>query len=899
MKRPPSVAESLLRRVLPDDAAGRSVLGDLLEEYRIRAERNAAAARRWYWREVLAVVAHRIRDRFTEQAPADRLYHQSGKGDGMLKHIWSDLRFGTRTLRRSPGFTLVAAVTLALGIGANTTIFSVVDSVLLNPLPYHDSNRLVGVWHTAPGLGYDQFGISPGIYFQYAEQNEVFDKLAMFTSAQMNLTGDGEPERLPGATVSRSLIDVLGIPPARGRNFVEEEDLPDGPHAVIVSHGLWTRRFGNDPDLVGRSITLNGEPYTVVGIMPQDFAFPDEETEFWLPARFDPAEAPAGAFSWNAIARLKPGVEPEQAQARLAALVTRVKEAYADEPQFIAFLDAGQFAPLVHLFKEDVVGDLERPLWILLGTVGFVLLIACANVANLFLVRADGRSRESAVRTALGAGRWVLARQYLSEAVLLAGLGGALGLAFAQVGVSVLVRTAPANLPRIDEVAIDASVLAFTFGVTLVSALLFGMAPALKRVSPALLGSLIQSGARTSAGRERQVMRNALVVAQTALALILLIGSGLLVRSFWEIRNVNPGFDARNVLTFRLTLPGSEYNTATQMAGFHQQLLGRLSGLPGVEAVGGIEHLPLSDSRGGTAFIFEDQALEENELPPILWYTTAAPGYFETMRIPLRAGRSFDRGDHESQLGSVIVSAPLAERMWPGEDAIGKRLRFASDSAPWLTVVGVAGSTRDHGLREDPIELIYHPMLGPRGDDGQATNSLTYTVRAENARALLPAIRSRIAELDASLPIAAIETMDDIVARSVVRLSFTMLALVVAAVMALLLGAIGLYGVLSYVVSQRTHEIGVRLALGADPGKVRSMVVWQGAKIAATGLVIGVAGAIALTRFLQTLLFDTPALDPIAFGATSALLLMVGLVASYIPAMRASSVDPMRSLRMD
>jgi putative ABC transport system permease protein len=873
--RPPSIAESLLRRVLPSDAAGRSVLGDLMEEYQRRADRNVGAARRWYWREALAVVAHRVRNWFTETAPAERLYEQSGKGDGMLKRIWSDLRFGTRTLRRTPGFTAVAAVTLALGIGANTMIFSVVNSVLLNPLPYHDSNRLVGIWHTAPGLGYDQFGISPGIFLQYVEQNDVFEKAAIFTSTQGNLTGDGDPERLPGAIVSRSLLEVLGVPPAHGRNFVEEEDLPDGPHAVIVSYGLWSRRYGSDPNLIGQSIRLNGEAYPVVGIMPEGFSFPDPEAEFWLPAALDPVEAPAGAFSWNAIARLKPGIDAELAQARFVPLVSRLKETYADESQFVGFLEAGQFAALVHSFKEEVVGDLQRPLWILLGTVGFVLLIACANVANLFLVRAEGRSRESAVRTALGARRWVLARQYLSEAVLLAGVGGLLGLGFAQIGVSALVSAAPANLPRIDEVVIDASVLVFTFAATLVSALLFGMAPALKQVSPALLSSLIQSGARTSAGRERQLVRNALVVAQTALALILLIGSGLLVKSFWEIRNVNPGFDAQDVLTFRLTLPGAEYSEATQVASFHQQLLDRLSGLPGVEAVGGTDNLPLAGSKSGTAFLIEDQPVLEGELPPIIWYTATAPGYFETMKIPMVAGRGFDRSDNESRLGTVVVSAPLAERMWPGEDAIGKRLKFASDSAPWLTVIGIAGGTRDLGLREDPIELIYHPMVGPRGDDGWTTNSLTYTVRAQNTLALLPTIRSRIAELDATLPIAAIEPMEQIVARSVARLSFTMLALVVAAVMALLLGAIGLYGVLSYVVSQRTHEIGVRLALGADPNRV------------------------ALTRFLQTLLFATPALDPVAFGATSALLLMVGLMASYIPALRASSVDPMRSLRMD
>ncbi|UCD24016.1 MAG: ABC transporter permease [Gemmatimonadota bacterium] len=899
MSRPPFAAEALLRKVLPNDAAGRSVVGDLTEEFGCRVQTNPRRARLWYWREVTAIVAHRIRDHFTGTPPDVRLSAGTGKGDGMLRRIWSDLRFGTRTLRRTPGFTVVAAVTLALGIGANTTIFSVVDSVLFNPLPYHDSDRLVGVYHTAPGLGYDQFGISPGIFLQYEEQNDVFERMAIFTSTQRNLTGEGDPERVIGTYASRGLIEVLAVPPLVGRNFVEEEDLPDGPHAVIVSYGLWTRRFGSDPSLVGRSILLNGEPYSVVGVMPEGFAFPDPETEFWLPAAIDPAASQPGNFAWNSVARLRPGITEDQAQARLGPLVSRLTETYADFPQLVSFLEAAKIGVLVHSVKEEVVGELERPLWILLGTVAFVLLIACANVANLFLVRAEARSRESAVRTALGAGRWVLARQYLSEAVLLAGVGGILGLVLARAGVTALVRAAPGNLPRINEVGIDGSALIFTFGATVVSALLFGMAPALKRVSPALLGSLIQSGARTSAGRERQLMRNALVVAQTALALVLLIGSGLLVRSFWEIRNVNPGFDARDVVTFRLTLPGVEYTEPAAVGGFHQQLLERIAGLPGVESVGATEQLPLSDSKSGTAFEIEDQQLAESELPPIFWYTATAPGYFETMRIPILAGRSFDRSDHETELQTVIVSAPLAQQVWPGEDAVGKRIRFASDSAQWMTVVGVAGATRDHGLREDPIELIYHPIVDQRGTQSVAANSLTYTVRAQNSLALLPAIRSRIAELNATLPIASIELMDRIVARSVARLSFTMLALVVAAVMALLLGAIGLYGVLSYVVSQRTHEIGVRLALGADPSRVRRMVVWQGARMAGAGLVVGVAAAIALTRFLQTLLFATPALDPVAFGTTSALLLVVGLFASYIPARRASAVDPMRSLRLD
>jgi predicted permease len=889
----------LLGGVLPGDDAGHSVLGDLREEFGRRAGSAGVTARLWYWREALAIAAHHTKNRLSPvESPKGRAGKRRRKGDGPMRKIWADLRFGTRTLSRTPGFTTIAAITLALGIGANTAIFSVVDSVLLNPLPYPDADRIVGIWHGAPGLGYDEFGISPGIYIQYLEDNDVFESIAIYRSSQFNLTDDGDPERITGAIVSRGTVEALKIAPVLGRNFVNEEDLPDGPQAVIIGHELWTRRFAADPGLVGRSIQLNGESYEVVGILPEGIAFPQDETSIWIPARIDPARAQPGTFGWNSIARLEAGVSIGQAQAQLASFVAQMPETYADIPQLVAFLEQGQFRVSVHSLKEDVVSDVQRPLWILLGTVGFVLLIACANVANLFLVRAEGRRRESAVRAALGADRWVLARQYLSESVLLATLGGLLGLLLAWVGVTALIRIAPSNLPRLDELGIDGSVLGFTACITLLSALLFGLAPALKRVSPAMVGSLIQSGTRSSTGRDRRIARNALVVMQTAMALVLLIGSGLLVRSFWQIRNINPGFDARDILTFRISLANAEYPEPNQVAAFHQQLLERIRGLPGVVAAGAVEALPLGEYRRGTAFYVEDRPTAETELPPIFWFSAATPGYFETMRIPLRTGRTFDRRDHESELGNLIVSAALAERLWPGEDPLGKRLRFASDSTPWMTIVGIAESVRGHGLRQDPLEMIYYPMVGPRADDWDA-RSLTYAVRAQNPLSLVPAVRAATAELDANLPIAQVESMERILARSEARLSFTMQALAIAAAMALILGAIGLYGVLSYVVSQRTQEIGVRLALGAEPGTVQKMVVLQGTRIASAGIVIGVAGAVGLTRFLQGLLYDTEPLDPVAFVATSALLLCVGLLASYVPARRASLVDPMKSLRMD
>ena len=898
--RPPPLAETLLRRAIGCNAEGRSVVGDLREEYLRKVEAHDHATRTWYWREAISIMVFRAWDALARKADVSRTgYWKRRKGDAIMRQLVADLRFGVRTLRRTPTYTTIAAITLALGIGANTAIFSVVDSVLLNPLPYPDSDEIVGVWHHAPGLGYDQFGISPGVYFQYLEQNDVFESMALFQGAQRNLTGDGDPERINGAQASRSLFDVLQVPPLLGRTFVAEEDLPEAPQTVILSYNLWSRRYGSDPALLGRSIQLNGEAVEVVGIMPAGFAFPGGETDFWVPLAMDPDLANPGAFGWNSVARLKDGTPVQLAQAQMDQLALRLRETYADSPQLVAFLEAGNLGAIIETLKENMVGDLVGALWILLSTVGFVMLIACANVANLTLVRTEVQRRETAVRTALGANRWILARQKLSESFVLAWLGGVLGLGLAWVGIRMLARIAPPTIPRLGEIGIDGTVLLFTGAVTLLAAVLFGSAPALKQVSPTILGSLIQSGTRSSAGRERQFTRNALVVVQPALALVLLIGSGLMVRSFWEIKNVDPGFVADGVLTFRLSLPASEYPGPAEVASFHQRVIDQLAALPGVQSAGGVVDLPLGGTARGTAMEVEDRPTPAGELPPILWFTSATPGYFETMRIPLRTGRLFDRRDHETETGAVIISAAVADRLWQGDDPLGKRIRFATGSGGWLTVAGVVGSVRSQGLDGELLEAVYAPMAGPGNTDLVVPRSLVYTVRSKNPLALVPSIRSAIWDLNPTLPIAGVELMETIVGRSVAQLSFTMLALLVAAVMALLLGTVGLYGVLSYVVSQRTQEIGVRLALGAQPGLVRKMVVLQGAKLAIAGVVIGVAAAAVLTRFMQSLLFGTEALDPFAFVATSLLLLTVGLLASYIPARRASAVDPVKSLRMD
>ena len=898
---PPVLAEWLLRLVLPGNVVGRAIAGDLREEFGRRAVRIPNTSRAWYLREAWSVGIHALKDRLTQRAVwgrATAVPHTANKEkDSIMPQLFRDLRYAVRTLSRAKGFTLISVITLALGIGTNTAIFSVVNGVLIQPLPFPKSDQLVAVRHTVPGLGYDNIGISPGIYFQYRDQNDFFEDVGLYNRFETNLTGDGDPERVGTATMSRSTFSVLNVPPTRGRFFTEEEDLPNGPSVVMMSQALWQRRFGADPDIIGRTLQLNGVTREIVGVMPSGFHFPNDETDLWLPLGIDPDQACAGCFSFNAVARLKPGITAEMAEPRLQVLVARLNETYADQQMFVAFLTRGEFGALVKPMKEQIVGDLQRPLWIILGTVGLVLLIACANVANLFMVRAEARQLEMAVRTALGAGRGALMRQYLAEAFVLSGVGGVLGLTLAWAGVPALLRLAPETLPRLDAVSIDPVVLLFTLGITSLAAVVFGTAPVFRYTRPGLVAAVKGSG-RGSVGPAKHHARNTLVVLQTGLAVVLLVGSGLLVRSFWEIRSTDPGFDASNVLTFSLALPEAEYPDAPQAARFHQDLLDRLAALPGVESVGAVSAVPVGTGRSGTAHFIEDFPTSPDELPPIFWYKYTTPGYFETMRIPLRSGRTFETRDHETNLGNIIVSATIAERFWPGEDVIGKRIT-PGDTTAWNTIVGVVGSVLDQGFREDPTEIVYYPMVSNSEVAPWVTRNLTYVVRSANPTNLAAAARAQVWGMDPDLPITSMGTMEEVVAASVVRLSFTMLSLGIAAFMALVLGAIGLYGVLSYSVSQRVQEIGVRIALGAKAEDVRKMVVWQGARIALVGLVVGLAGAAGLTRLLQSLLYDTAAMDPLTFGTMALVLFGVGLLASYLPARRASLIDPIEAIRMD
>jgi predicted permease len=898
---PPRWTEAVLRASLSRAGnAGGWILGDLREEYAALARASSPGqAAGWYRREAAGIAARAAVDRVKRRGAfydRRRAAGTAGRGGVMMGRWWNDVRHAARALGRARQFTVVSALTLALAIGANAAVFAVIDSVLLEPLPYPGSERLVGLWHTAPGLGYDQFGISAALFYVYRDRRDLFEESGFYRTGPVNLTGEGEsPDRVEAGRVMRTVFGTLGVSPSLGRAFSEAEDVENGAQVVVLSDELWRTRFGADPAILGRMARIDGEAHEVIGVMPAGFAYPSSDTRLWVPLRIDSTTTDGGNFTYTAIARLRDGITPEQAERQLAGEIPRLIERTPDSPDLHAFIEAGAAAPVVHTLKEDTVGELRRPLWILLGTVGFIFLIACANVTNLFLVRAEARQREMAVRAALGARRGTLVGQYLAESALLALLGGVLGSGLGWVGVRALVRAAPPNLPRLDEVAVDAGVLLFTLGVTCMAALLLALLPALRLSAPALLATLGQARG-TTAGRERHRARRMLVVLQTALALVLLTGSGLMVRSFQKLRTLDPGFSAEGVLTFRVSLPAASYPTASAASSFHDRVLERLRALPGVTAAGAVSALPLGGSASGTAHDVEDHPTSSGELPPMMWYTQVTPDYYDALRIPIVEGRTLETTDNERTRREVLVSETVARRFWPDGSAVGRRIRPIGDTTGWRTIVGVVGDVRFQQLEEDPAELVYYPMIGPTGDDGTPARAMTYTVRAPEPETLVPAVRREVGVVDPNLPIASVATLERIVADSMVRHSFTALALVIAAAVALMLGAIGLYGVISYLVAQRTREIGLRMALGADAGSVRRMVVLQGVRLSALGLGVGLLGALGLTRLMEGLLYGTSPTDPLTFGAVVVVLAGVALLASWLPARRASLIDPARSL---
>lgn len=815
------------------------------------------------------------------------------------------LRQALRSLARSPLFTVITVLTLSVAIGASSAIFSIVNGVLLRPLPYPESERLVVVGHTAPAAGFPEVPQANASYVLYRERSATLEELGLYDGGDFGLTGNGEPEKVGGAAVTESLFPVLRVVPALGRNFTAEEILPDAENVAILGHGLWQRRFGGDPGALGRTIEVDGVTRTVVGVMPAGFDLPyGEDAEIFVPFQIDREKLTTGSYSYTGIGRLKPGVTVEAAFADIDRLAKQLPDVYEGDFLTHEMIDEIGFAALIVPLIDHVSGDASRTLWILLGTVGLVLLVACANVANLFLVRAEGRHKEIAIRSALGAERGVLVRHFLRESTLLGLAGGALGLGLAFGAVRLLLALSPEGIPRLESIRVDGWVLAFTIGISLLAGLLSGLAPVLRHSRPDIAGALKEGFRGTTLGRARVRGRTALVLAQVALAFVLLVGSGLMAKSFWHLRRVDPGFDPEGVLTMRLALPNAYFGDGETVADFYQRLLDRVASLPGVESAGATTKLPLrSPGANHNGVLIEDRPVDQGRLPHVELSVRVTPGYFETMGIRLVEGRTVELADIEDRTGAVVVNQAFAQKYWSGENPIGKRIwpgiveEMEDEDFGWWQIVGVVGDVRSLSLEEETKPIVYYAIIGPGDDYWSHMNLVVRT--ASTPAAFAPSVRAAVWEVDPRVPITDVETMSRVVADATSRAGFTMLMLVIAAGVALLLGSVGIYGVISYGVTQRRQEIGVRMALGAESQGVAGMVVRQGAVVAAIGLAVGVAAALGVTRVMEALLFEVSPTDPPTFGFVVALLFTVAVVASWVPARRAASVDPAIALRAE
>jgi putative ABC transport system permease protein len=816
-----------------------------------------------------------------------------------MQTLLQDLRYGARILLKKPGFTLIAVLTLALGIGANTAIFSVVNAVLLRPLPYAEPGRLVALWESNAKRSESREAISYPNFFDWRAQGKSFERVASFYTNDMALTGVATPVNLRSAVVSPDLFATLGVKPQLGRWFVGEEEKP-GIRAAIINHGLWRRQFGGDPNIVGRALTLNGKQFNVVGVMPAGFQFPieAEPVEVWVTSsidgeKTDPKEPSLneqrGAHYLQALGRLKPGVTLEQAQAEMDVIGANLEKQYPDS-------NTRRGVKLVH-YHNDLTSDYSEALWLILGAVGCVLLIACANVANLLLARATARYKEMAVRAALGANRRRVIRQLLTESLLLSLGGGLLGLLLAWWGTAALVRLIPEDVPRLAEINIDGWVFGFTLLVSVVTGVVFGLAPALQASKIELTEAMKEGSRSAGAGGGRGRLRGALVVAEIAIALVVLIGAGLLLQTFRRLQQVDLGFDTRNILTATVELPDARYPKPEQAASFYRTLLDRVRAMPGVEAVSAVVPQPLSGDTMTLSFDIEGRNIPKGERPSS-HFRSISLDYFSVMKIPLLAGRAFTERDDSHSPGVVIVNETFAKRHFPNESPIGKHVKpgYSLEGEPvWREIVGVVKDVKHRqslGRDYEPEYYLPHAQM--------PINSMNLVVRATNdPRSLARGIQREVQLLDRDIPVFRIKTLEQYLGVAVAQPKFNALLLSLFAGLALLLTAIGLYGVMAYSVVQRAQEIGLRIALGAQTGDVLKMVLRQGLKLTALGLGIGLATAFALTRYMQSLLFGVKAADPLTFAAIALLLIAVALVACWIPARRATKVDPMIALRCE
>jgi predicted permease len=808
-----------------------------------------------------------------------------------------------RALFRSPLFTSVTLLTLALGIGASTAMFSVVYGVLLKPLPYPDAERLVAVWHSAPGINVEMLPQGPATYLTYREEGRTFEDIGLWQNSMVTVTGLSDPERVPALMVTDGTLPILRIAPHLGRRFTRQDDSPAGPATAMLTYGYWERRFNADAGVVGRPILVNGQPHEIVGVLPRSFQFLDQEPDLLLPMRLNRSDEFVGHFNYRGIARLKPGVTVEQANADIARMIPMILDRFPLPPGFTRkMMEEVRMAPNVRPLAADVIGDVSDVLWVLFGTVGIVLLIACANVANLFLVRAEGRHQELAVRSALGARPSLIARGLLGESLTLSLLGGVLGSCFAYAGIRVLLALAPDGLPRLREIVIDPVVLLFALVLSLAAGLVFGLLPLVRFSTPRVLAGLKDGGRSASDGRQRNRARSALVVGEIAMALVLLVAAGLMIRTFQELRRVQPGFSRpEEVLTFRVSVPEAPEDDAVAVARLHEGIARKLRTLPGVTAVSQCSALTMAGGNNDPVVV-EEFPLAPGRFPPIRRMKFAAPGYFETMGNRVVAGRDFTWDDNYGLALVAIVNEAFAREYWRDPaDALGKRIR--SGPQEWRQIVGVVGDERDDGLARPAPPMVYWPMLSKSlWEEGTfAPRTMSYAVRSPRAGSptLLAEIQRAVWSVNRNVPLAAARTLEEIRSESMAQTSFALVMLGIAAAVALSLGMVGIYGVIAYMVVQRTREIGIRMALGAQRENVSGLFVRHGLVLTGAGVLVGVAAAAALTRLMSALLFGVGAWDPVTYLAVSAVLAAIALAASYIPARRASRLDPIVALRAD
>ncbi len=809
----------------------------------------------------------------------------------MIADLWQDLRFGARMLLKQPGFTLIAVLTLALGIGANTAIFSVVHGVLLRPLSYPQPEQLIRVFERSQRQ--PKFPLAPGNFQDYREQNSTLSGLALYMRVDLELSQDDKPERLVALRITAGFFELLGVQPLLGREFGREDELPDNNQVALLSHSLWQRRFNSDAQIVGQAVTLSGRPFTVVGVLPPgvqhvggDYrsAPHGESVDVWWPIGLQP-QARRGSNVCNGVGRLKPGVTRAQAEADLNVIASRLAQQFPNTNR--------GWSVVTQPLHEEIVGRARTVLLVLFGAVFFVLLIVCVNVANLLLARATVREREVAVRAAVGAGRWRIVRQLLTESLLLATVGGAAGILLAKWIIAVFGTLGAEQLPRLHAVNLDGRILLFTLALTLLTGVLFGLVPALQAGRVNLNEVLKEGRSQGASGRQRR-LRDALVMAEVALALVLLIGAGLLLRSFWKLQQINPGFTPERVLTASLTLPIARYSQRLpKVAAFQQQLLDRLAALPGVQSVGLTSDLPWTGYDEIMLFNIEGKTFPPNQ-GPTARYHYVSTDYFRTIGVPLIAGRFFSAEDRPGTPAVVLINRSMAERYWPGESAVGKRFSFSSQprEQDWLTVAGVVGDVKDFPYSPAAEPAFYWPMTQ------EPVRPMILAVRtAAEPSNLIEAVRGEVRALDKDLPLAEVQTLETIATAAVAGQRFTLWLVGLFALAALVLAAIGIYSVLSYLVAQRTQEIGVRMALGAQTRDVLKLIMKQGMLLTAAGIVIGLLASFALTRLMRGLLFGVSATDSLTFILVAALLAFVALLACWIPARRATKIDPMIALR--